>query len=186
MDLFGSVASQGPPRQRSRSLPPATLTRWSSQKKALIIGDDNLESFGDTETDVFATSKGRLNHFRTLLRAYNSTGEVYSEVRRFVLVISHLDRRNAPTTNLTAVRNILSTAKTLFPHAKCAVVCDGVCSCEPQNVQDSIATLNTTLQASPPNQATVIPPPDDFTCVGGRWSEATRTIYKASIDSFLA
>ena len=184
MDLFGSIASQGPPRQRSRSLPrlPTKLRQLSSTKEAIIIGDDNLASFGNEKTDVFASDSGRLNFYRTLLR---STKETFPEVRRFVLVISHLDRRNAHTTNLTAVRNIFSAAKSLFPEAQCAVACDGICDCEPQDVRNSISALNASLQATPPNRATVIPPPEDFSCNQGRWSEATKNAYLTSIGAFL-
>ena len=128
MDLFETIASQGPPRQRSRSLslPRGTKhSHFTPTREAVIVGDDNLASFGSERTDVLAVSNGRLNYIRTLLR---SAKDSFPQVKRFALVVSHLDRRNAHNTNLTAIRNIVGAGVSLFPHAELAVASDGVCN----------------------------------------------------------
>ena len=181
MDLFGSPISQrSPPRQRSRSL-PAQL-RLAPSKGALILGDDNVATFGDERTDVLATKNGRLNFFRTLLRSAKDT---FPGVTRFVLVLSHLDRQNAHNTNFTAIRNIFSVAKSLFPNAQGAVACDGPCECQPSDVRSSIEVFNKELQAAPPNRIAVILPPEGFACTNGRWAKTTREAYRANISAFL-
>ena len=181
MDLFGSpISHRSPPRQRSRSL-PAQL-RLAPSKGALILGDDNVATFGDERTDVLATKNGRLNFFRTLLR---SAKETFPGVTRFVLVLSHLDRQNAHNTNLTAIRNICSAAKSLFPNAQGAVACDGPCECQPSDIRSSIEVFNKELQAAPPNRIAVILPPEGFACTNGRWAKATREAYRTNIGAFL-
>ena len=184
IDLFDSFGSQ-PPRQRSRSLSiprGARCKALAPTKEAVLLGDDNLLAFDDKWTNVYAFSNGRLSHFRTLLRACK---EPFPGVKRLVLVVSHLDRRNTLNTNLTTIKNIVSAAKTVFPQAKCAVACDGICDCQPEEVRDSITALNAALQATPPNRVTVLPPPDNFDCKQGRWSEATKNYYWATLSSFL-
>ena len=121
----------------------------------VLLGDENIQSFGNDWTDVLAPRNGRLSFFKSLLR---SAREDFPGVYRFVLVISPLDRNNAVRTNLTTIRNILSVTKRRFPNARAAVACDGICECQPEEVQLAIRALNDTLRAAPPNQVTIIPP----------------------------
>ena len=178
--LFGAIAVPEPPRHRSRSLP--NHLRLAPKEEVVLLGDENIESFGNDWTDVLAPRNGRLNFFRTLLR---SAREEFPGVYRFVLVLSPLDRQNAVRTNLIAIRNIFSVAKRRFPNARAAIACDGICDCQPEEVQLAIRALNDTLRATPPNQATIIPPPDDYRCVNGRWTTATKEAYRTRILDFL-
>ena len=93
--------------------------------------------------------------------------------------------RNAHNTNLIAIKNIISAAKSLLPGAKCAVVCDGACDCQPLETQGAIHALNDTLLRSPPNKVVIIEPPEDFSCSNGRWSKATFDFFNTALTSFL-
>ena len=182
LDLCGSVAEH-PPRQRSRSLSTprsAQIRSFAPTKCRVVIGDTNVAELDlITEADILALPYGRLSWYRSLLR---SLSDKSPSVTHFVVVLSHLDRTNSPTTNLGAIRNVTGLARNLFPNARLAVVLDGLCECDSR---PSVVTLNNTLRNTPPNGCTIIEAPTDFSCFSGKWSVPTATAYSSAIDSFL-
>ena len=187
LDLFGEVCTQSsPPRQRSRSLSlprsrsPASLSPSST---AVILGDENLTSLRDINADILALPNGRLNHFRNLLR---TSDEEFQDVRHFVITASHLDRLNLPASNSKAISHIFAMAARIFPNAKRAYICDGPCSCQPEETRVTLVAFNSRISTRPPKGCSkVILPPAHFSCENGVWNEATKTSYYDILRSFL-
>ena len=187
LDLFGDICVRtSPPRQRSRSLSiprqrsPASLSPTS---KAVILGDENLAGLQDTGADILALPNGRLNHYRNLLRASETT---YGEVRHFVLSASYLDRNNLPASNAKALSHIFSMASRIFPNAKLAYACDGLCPCESDETKATMAEFNTKVSSRPPKGCTtVFPAPAHFSCHEGAWDDDTKNSYYEALRSFL-
>ena len=184
LDLFGSMVTS-PPRQRSRSLSLPRiplLPSFGAETRHIVIGDDNLAGMTHEDTEVFALPNGRLYNIRNLLRACKGS---FPSVKKFVLVLSHLDRTNALSTNSATVRHVLSAARRLFPKADYAIACDGECECENESVRQAVRLFTKDINETPPRSCSILPAPEHFMCVKGKWSSDTKGHFFSIILHFL-
>lgn len=176
LDLFGAtLVSEPPPRRRALAPTPA----W---KKRVVCGDSNLLSFEHENCLVLAHERGRLSHFKELLRSSDNPDD---SVESFVICLSALDKGNCFVTNQTSLKAVLGAAGRLFPKAKCFVqlcgISDSYTPAEKLNIQD----LNNYVILKSPSSCIHIPAPSIVSVEGNLWSSDTRIQAFTALRNFL-
>lgn len=176
LDLFGESLSSAPsPRRRALNNPT-----W---KKRVVCGDSNLSSFEYDDCLVLAHERGRLSHFKDLLR---SIEEPCNLVDSFVIVLSTLDKGNCFLTNQTSLKSLLGSARRLFPNAKCFVQLCGISDSFTQAEKDNLHDLNNYVILKSPSSCVHIPAPSTFETENNHnWSSDTRSKIFESLRNFL-
>ena len=168
VDLFGDPV---PELKHKSDRVTSALKRLRFDKKMLVFGDENVESFSSDDACTLADKAGRLSFFKAVLQ--NSPDGTFPELRTFVFCVSLLDMHNLPSTNFTALRAILYKAKKLFPNAGLFVLLNGGHFLSDSD-KPCMHDFNEMVAARTPAGCSVLPPPVNLGANNNIWSFGTK------------
>ena len=177
-DLMGNRIE--PPPQRPASLPrPLTVPSWQS---TVIFGDSNYSEFSMPATTVLAHANGRLSHYKFLL---TSLRDPFPTVTKFALCLSSLDKDNASSTNISALKSALGAAHRVFPNASLSVQLAGIADDFSEAQRNGLQTLNSFVLNKAPSSCKHIPAATNFTVNNHLWTRSTRDETYKTLRDFL-
>ena len=176
LDLFGS------PVESLRGTPCQNQPLELDWKSNVVLGDANLAGLQHSDTTVLARTKGKLSHFQHLFRVVTQT---FINVTAIVLCLTTLDRHNALTSKISALKSLLGALHRVFPKAKIYVLACGIDERFSDVEKRSCSDLNSFVGAKTPSSSFYVPATEPFVCHNDVWDDSTKQKTYAIIKNYL-
>lgn len=176
--LLGSFVAERPRGPRAIS----SLEQLDFSKKAIVMGDSNFCDFQADDVSVLADRFGHLSFFKQLFQKIDVP---YPNVKVFILCISLHDRNNLPSTNFVVFRNIMHSARKVFPTANLFVLLCGLPTNCTNTEANNLNEFFDLIRSRVPGSCTIIDPPENFTANGAIWNKSTKVNVTNTLKDFL-